>query len=93
MAKRRINRHFNKPTLAPPSPTNLTHFEQVVCKLKLKPNQYLCSEYLRKWAKHNRNSKYVPEWLLKAWGFDDPVMASDDNTVFFEQPPTLWPKV
>jgi hypothetical protein len=28
---------------------------------------------LREWAKHNKDSKYVPEALLKAWGFKSEV--------------------
>jgi hypothetical protein len=43
-------------------------FEQQVRKLDLTPDQYEQSTRLREWARHNMNSKYVPEDLLKAWG-------------------------
>jgi hypothetical protein len=36
----------------------------------LVPDQYLRSSQLREWARRNRNSKFIPEPLLKAWGFE-----------------------
>ena len=68
----------------------MPEFERVARELKLKPNQYLDSQRLRKWAKLNRHSKYVPEWLLEAWHFDDAVMLSDDTNTS-ENASTLWP--
>ncbi len=37
---------------------------------KLSPDQYLRSTRLREWARRNKNSKYIPEPLLEAWGFE-----------------------
>jgi hypothetical protein len=48
----------------------VTSFELVAKEYKLVPDQYLSSERLREWARKNRHSKYIPEPLLKAWGFD-----------------------
>ena len=45
-------------------------FEQVVREYKLSPDQYLRSTRLREWARRNKNSKYIPEPLLEAWGFE-----------------------
>ena len=36
----------------------------------LSPDQYLRSTRLREWARRNKNSKYIPEPLLEAWGFE-----------------------
>ena len=48
----------------------VTEFEQVVREYKLTPDQYLRSTRLREWARRNKNSKYIPEPLLEAWGFE-----------------------
>jgi hypothetical protein len=48
----------------------VTEFEQVVREYKLAPDQYLRSTRLREWARRNKNSKYIPEPLLEAWGFE-----------------------
>ena len=53
----------------PITPT-ITEFEQVVREYKLSPDQYLRSTRLREWARRNKNSKYIPEPLLEAWGFE-----------------------
>jgi hypothetical protein len=44
--------------------------EEAVKELKLQPDQYVHSQRLREWAWRNRNSKFVPESLLEAWGFE-----------------------
>jgi hypothetical protein len=70
MARRRGNPNWGKPEpLGPVTPT-ITEFEKVVCKLKLQPDQYIRSTSLRAWAHRNKNSKYIPERLLEAWGFE-----------------------
>jgi hypothetical protein len=70
MARRRGNPNWGKPEpLGPVTPT-ITEFEKVVSKLKLQPNQYINSTGLREWAYRNKNSKYIPESLLDAWGFE-----------------------
>jgi hypothetical protein len=48
----------------------ITEFEQVVKEFKLLPDQYIRSTRLREWARKNKNSKYIPESLLEAWGFE-----------------------
>ena len=55
--------------IGPITPT-VTEFEQVVREYKLSPDQYLRSTRLREWARRNKNSKYIPEPLLEAWGFE-----------------------
>ncbi len=45
-----------------------TSFEEAVKKLKLHPDQYVHSTPLREWARRNKNSKFIPESLLEAWG-------------------------
>ena len=39
-------------------------------EFKLTPDQYVRSTRLREWARRNKNSKYIPEALLEAWGFE-----------------------
>ena len=48
----------------------VTSFEQAVKEFKLTPDQYQRSLRLREWARRNKNSKYIPEPLLQAWGFE-----------------------
>ena len=45
-------------------------FEEAVKELKLQPDQYVQSKSLREWAWRNKNSKFIPESLLQAWGFE-----------------------
>jgi hypothetical protein len=44
-------------------------FERVVEALGLRPEQYLSSPALKEWVRSNKDDKYVPSDLLKAWGF------------------------
>jgi len=46
-----------------------TSFEHVVRELGLSPDQYRDSLPLRQWVQVNKDQKYVPTDLLKAWGF------------------------
>ena len=48
----------------------VTSFEAAVKELKLQPDQYVRSTRLREWARRNKNSKFIPESLLQAWGFE-----------------------
>jgi hypothetical protein len=68
MAKRRGNPNWGKPS-GPVIPA-IIEFERVVREFKLQPEQYARSTRLREWARHNKNSKYIPEPLLEAWGFE-----------------------
>jgi hypothetical protein len=70
MAKRRGNPNWGKPEPIGPVVPTVTEFEQVVREYKLTPDQYLRSTRLREWARRNKNSKYIPEPLLEAWGFE-----------------------
>ena len=44
--------------------------EAVGLYVELAPDQYIRSTRLREWARRNKNSKYIPEALLEAWGFE-----------------------
>ena len=66
MAMQRGNPNWGKPQLL--APQIMTAFEQTARDFNLQPEQYLRSEALRQWALRNRDSKYIPELLLKAWG-------------------------
>src|ERR1700753_667986 len=70
MAKRRGNPNWGKPEPIGPVVPTVTSFEQMVKKFKLSPDQYVRSTRLREWARRNKNSKYIPEALLEAWGFE-----------------------
>ena len=72
--KRRGNPNWGKPELGPIVPL-VTEFERMTKEHKLAPDDYLQSSQLREWARRNRNSKYIPEPLLEAWGFE--IEASD----------------
>jgi len=70
MAKRRGNPNWGKPEPIGPVVPTVTSFEQIVKEYKLTPDQYVRSTRLREWARRNKNSKYIPEALLEAWGFE-----------------------
>jgi hypothetical protein len=64
------NRHGNPPWsegIIVPVPT-VSEFERTVARLKLKPDEYVDSCELREWAQANKDTRFVPERLLKAWG-------------------------
>jgi hypothetical protein len=61
------NSNWGKPGAICQAP-QVTSFEQSVTRLGLQPSEYRASRELREWAAKNKNSKYVPEDLLKAWG-------------------------
>jgi hypothetical protein len=69
MYSRHGNPNWGKPEPPWPVTPTVTEFEQVVGKLKLRPNEYINSTDLKEWAYRNKNVKYVPESLLEAWGF------------------------
>jgi hypothetical protein len=50
-------------------PLSASSFERVVDSLKLSPDQYQSSSELREWVLRNKDHKYVPPDLLKAFGF------------------------
>ena len=69
MAKRRGNPNWGKPEPIGPVVPTVTSFEQVVKEYKLTPDQYIRYS-LTGMARRNKNSKYIPEALLEAWGFE-----------------------
>jgi hypothetical protein len=70
MAKRRGNPNWGKPELNGPVIPTITEFDRVTRELNLQPDQYILSTQLREWARLNKNSTFIPERLLKAWGFE-----------------------
>ena len=70
MTKKRGNPNWGKPQMDGPVIPTITQFQQVTRELKLQPEQYIRSSRLREWARHNKNSKFIPEPLLEAWGFE-----------------------
>jgi hypothetical protein len=69
MSKKHGNPNWGKEQSLPVVPT-VTEFERKTTELGLTPDQYIRSEPLREWVRANRNSRYVPEPLLEAWGFE-----------------------
>jgi hypothetical protein len=49
-------------------PNATTSFEEMVRRLKLSEKEYRSSIPLKKWAEKHKDSKYVPQDLLEAWG-------------------------
>jgi hypothetical protein len=70
MAKRRGNPNWGKPAQNGLVIPTITEFEKVTHEFKLQPDQYITSTRLREWAQRNKNSKFIPEPLLEAWGFE-----------------------
>jgi len=68
-SKRRGNPNWGKPQPLTLEPT-ISSFETLVQRLKLAPHQYESSKPLKEWVRANKNHKYVPQDLLKAWGFE-----------------------
>ena len=65
-----MNKNWNHPKAATvatvPQPST---FELMVKELNLLPHEYKGSAELREWARENKEQKFVPTALLKAWGF------------------------
>ena len=70
MGKQCGNPNWGKPQLAFES-IGPSEFEVIAKKLSLDPEQYETSSELREWARKYRNSRFVPEKLLKAWRLDE----------------------
>jgi hypothetical protein len=45
-----------------------TKFDEQVYRLGLVESEWCGSTKLRAWVEDNRNRRFVPEWLLGAWG-------------------------
>ncbi len=63
------NRNWGKPDQPEASVSTLTEFEKKVVELSLAPEHYIGSTELRAWAAAHKNTHYVPEPLLQAWGY------------------------
>ena len=72
MKKKRGNPNWGKPDLHPTARIQANSFEEIVRKLRLSPEQYVNSVQLKDWVRKNKDQKYVPSELLKAWDFDAP---------------------
>jgi hypothetical protein len=70
MAERRGNPNWGKAEPIGLVIPTITEFERVTRELKLQPDQYILSTQLREWARRNKNSTFIPERLLEAWGFE-----------------------
>jgi hypothetical protein len=92
MARRRGNPNWGKPEPIGPVVPVVTSFEQAVKEFKLTPDQYIRSTRLREWARRNKNSKYIPEPLLEAWGFEIESTLYPRSNWFSKQagPPFTW---
>jgi hypothetical protein len=69
MAKKRGNPNWGKPDIHA-GPAVPTSFEEVVKKLRLSPADYEGSLTLKEWVRKNKDQKYIPDDLLKHWGFE-----------------------
>lgn len=69
MAPQSENSNSARPRAMSTPPSSASSFERVVDSLKLSPEQYQSSTELREWVLHNKDHKYVPPDLLKAFGF------------------------
>jgi hypothetical protein len=69
MAKKRGNPNWGKPDIqsAIIVPTS---FEEIVKQLRLSPADYEGSVQLKEWARKNKDQKYIPDDLLRSWGFE-----------------------
>lgn len=52
-----------------PPPDLPTRFEQIAEEIGVTEQYYVHSQPLKAWVKRNRFFYYVPEWLLREWGF------------------------
>lgn len=69
MARQSENRNSPRPGATNSLPFSESSFERVVVSLKLSPEEYESSTELREWVLQNKDHKYVPPELLKAFGF------------------------
>jgi len=53
-----------------PRPSFRPLFEEVVRKPRLSPADYEGSLTLKEWVRKNKDQKYIPDDLLKRWGFE-----------------------
>jgi len=70
VSKKRSNPNWGKPEVNTVPYAGASSFEEVVKKLRLSPTEYEGSIHLKEWAQKNKDLKYVPSHLLKAWGLE-----------------------
>lgn len=72
MAKRPSNPNWGWGTPEPNGAVTppMAEFQQVASEFNLQPDEYIGSTELRDWASRNKDSKFIPETLLKAWGLE-----------------------
>jgi hypothetical protein len=70
MTKKRGNPNWGKPGANASAFTGPTSFEEVAKKLRLSPAEYKHSAQLKDWVRKNKDQKYVPSDLLKAWDLE-----------------------
>ena len=63
------SRNSGRPGASKSAVFSESSFEKMVESLKLLPEQYQSSSELREWVLQNKDQKYVPPELLKAFGF------------------------
>jgi hypothetical protein len=66
---KQVNRRFTNPA-ATPARSVPNSFDEIVRELQLSPEEYTSSPRLRDWVLRNKDQKYVPSELLKAYGFE-----------------------
>ena len=64
--RNKANSNWGKP--AGDIPITPSSFEEMVRRLKLSESEYRGSTALKQWAQKHKDSKYVPQDLLDAWG-------------------------
>ena len=66
---RRVNKAFTNPHAFNRRIPSGNSFDEVVANLHLLPDQYQYSLTLREWVRRNKDDRYVPMEVLKAFGF------------------------
>jgi hypothetical protein len=68
LPNRRGNPNWGRPQALAVMPPGQSTFEQLVATLGLFPEEYEGSSVLKEWVRKNKDHKYVPLDLLRAWG-------------------------
>jgi hypothetical protein len=68
LVKRRGNPNWGKPEPMLTTPT-ISSFDALVKSLGLSPDEYADSKQLKELVRLNKDQKYVPQDLLRLWGF------------------------
>ena len=69
MRRHHVNQNFTKPEAIGPIVFSPSSFEQIVKALNISPGEYRSSSALKDWVRRNKDQRYVPPELLKAFGF------------------------